>query len=94
MRIRSSDGEIPHARLIARAKARGDLYPLSRDNSLIATLGAEARMLLTLSSRTLSRKSLNFSPLTALTAFWMVRRLTCNARDNSASEGQGLSCNA
>ena len=46
-----------------------DLYPASKDNFLIDVLGAEARRLLTLLSKTSSRRSLNFLLVIALTAF-------------------------
>ena len=62
-------GETPEAHRTARAKERVDLYPASKDNFLIDVLGAEARRLLTLLSKTSSRRSLNFLPVIALTAF-------------------------
>jgi len=66
---RSSTGEIPHARLIARAKERADLYPTSKDISLIAKVGREMKKPRTFEIKISSRRSLNGFPVAVMIAF-------------------------
>jgi len=88
-RERSSSGEQPQARLMARAKELGDLYPRSKESSLIARVGLDSKRLLTRSTSICSRTSRNVFPVVMLTAISIVRLLTHNSRERSPSGHEG-----
>jgi hypothetical protein len=90
MRERKSSGQEPQVRLMARAKELADLKPTAKDSSLIDTLGREATMILTRSTKISSLRSRNVFPVATRTVFSMVLRLICNSCERSPSRPQGV----